>query len=627
MLTYLEREGVIELRPYNKGESTMPHLPFIQFSRNNRNPSKLLFLVSGMLLFVLFPLSGQIDAISTHTISAPSFAHQTTRTTIDFPTVNPNYIYEQLFTMVTRYQHRQSGYSESGHDGFATYWAQEMTHDLQGFGPQVYKDTFPVSGWQKKSPTSDAFNVEVTVPGVTDPGQVVVIGCHYDGEASSTQSANDDASGCAIELGVAQAMGNYWRSHHVAPARTLRFVIFDAEEQGLYGSFHYLDSTVNGDVPNIVAMFNEEQNGIAYPLRYLGQASNPVLPLNIDLSPLQNNPLYPTQSKLPQSQLAHISAFQRLMHQAIAPVFAEFRALGYQELTYHGSDGQDHPQPLFTSEQTGSMHVQDDTVGGSDEIPFTLAGVPSATFLGNYSYYDRNPPAWSYPFDQPQDTIQLMNTFADGSSQQSYALTLAFAIPGMLTTWMLHQPSVLGEATVESKPIVTLSDIGQTQVGKEIPFQAIAAINVTQSGTTYSWNFDDGTTASGTHVFHTYKQTGAYQLTLTVRSTQGTRIVSKMLNIVNQSITYPNPYCCYTGSGVPPSNPQVKLPIANNNLKDEIISTTSGSTVTTVQSQTSQKTVLSLSSPLYLIAGIILLILAVATSISIILLLTRKSKT
>lgn len=603
-------------------------MPLLRVHKYHHHMSRL--LVPCILLFVLFPLSGWINATDIghngdsgrNELRPYALRQQVT----DFPIVNPNYIYDQLFYMVTHYQHREAGYSESGHDGFASYWAQEMVHDLQGFGPQVYKDAFHVQGWQNRPTTSDAFNVEVTVPGVTHPEQVVVIACHYDAEASSTQSANDDASGCAIELGVAQAMGNYWLSHHLAPARTLRFVIFDAEEQGLYGSFHYLNSTINGDVPNIVAMFNEEQNGIAYPLRYLGQASNPTLPLNIDLSPLQNNQLYPKQSQLPQAQIASITTFRSLMQQAISPVFAAFRALGYQGLTYHESDGQDAAQPIFTPDQESYLHLQDDTMGGSDQIPFTLAGIPSATFVGNFSYYENHPPAWSYPFDQPQDTIQLMNIFADGSSQQSYALTLAFAIPGMLTTWMLHQSSVLGEAAIDNKPIVTMSDIGQSQVGKDIAFQAVAAMNVPSSGATYSWNFDDGTTANGIAVSHTYKQAGAYQLILTVRSSQGTRIVSKMLNIVNQSITYRNPYCCDTGDGRPRSNPQVLLPTANDSLKDEIVGPASGSTVTTLPGQTSQKTLASLSSPVYLLAGILLLILAVAGSLGIILFVTRKPK-
>src|SRR5450759_1133926 len=215
----------------------------------------------------------------------------------DFPTVDPNYIYDQLFFMANSFQHREAGYdnnlpvNENGHDEYAAYWANELMKNMAGFGPQVRRDEFPVAGWVRRPANVPAFNLEVTIPGVTHPAQVVVIGCHYDGEAVSTQSANDDASGCAIELGVARAMGIYWRSHHTYPARTLRLVIFDAEEQGLYGSFHYLNSTINGDVNNIVAMFNEEQNGIAYPLRYLGKMANPLLPFYVDMSPLQNSQL------------------------------------------------------------------------------------------------------------------------------------------------------------------------------------------------------------------------------------------------------------------------------------------------------------------------------------------------
>src|SRR5262249_43054682 len=146
------------------------------------------------------------------------------------------------------------------------------------------------------------FNEEVTVPGVSHPEQTVVIGCHYDGEALSTQSAYDDASGCAIELGVAKALAEYWRAHKVFPARTLRFVLFDAEEQGLFGSFHYVNEAINGELGSVVAMINEEQNGIAYPLRFLGSASNPLLPLEMNMPPLSNSQLYPHQDRLSAAQ-------------------------------------------------------------------------------------------------------------------------------------------------------------------------------------------------------------------------------------------------------------------------------------------------------------------------------------
>ena len=202
-------------------------------------------IISVCCLFILF---ASLFASATIT----GFAHSSTSSKqplADFPTVDPNYIYDQLYYMATSFQHREAGYDTNlppnlnGHDEFANYWSQEMSRDLVGFGPQVSRDPFHVDGWQGRSTAVPAFNLEVSVPGVSHAEQVVVIGCHYDGEAISTQSANDDASGCAIELGIAKAMGEYWRSHHTYPARTLRFVIFDAEEQGLYGSFHYVNTT------------------------------------------------------------------------------------------------------------------------------------------------------------------------------------------------------------------------------------------------------------------------------------------------------------------------------------------------------------------------------------------------
>jgi len=536
-----------------------------------------------------------------------------------FPTIDPDYIYNQLFYMVTHYQHREAGYDNNlpvninGHDEFATYWSQEIMKDLQGFGPQVRHDPFPVQGWRGRPATVPAFNVEVTVPGVVHPEQIVVIGCHYDGEASSTQSANDDGSGCAIELGVARAMGAYWRGHHLYPAHTLRFVLFDAEEQGLFGSFHYLNSTINGDVKNLIAMFNEEQNGIAYPLRYLGQASNSLLPFYIDMSPLQDNAFYAHQDRLSTQQQQNISHFRALMQQAVIASFQQFQALGFQMLSYHNGTQGDVFQPIFTPDQLSYIHQEDDTLGGSDQIPFTLAGLPCSTFVGNSTYYDSHPPLWSYPFDQPQDTIQLMNTYADGSSQQSHALTLALALPGMLTTWMLNQPDILGAAPAGQNPIAAISDVGQTVAGQSFTLDARASFDPNDNALTYAWNFGDGTQASGITATHTYTKTGTYTLELTVSSPKAARHIFKTINVVTRPTSYDNPYAKFPQNGYPPSNPQVIYPVPNDNLSDKV-TTSALATISTTGTT---------SLPIILIAGVVTLGLLLIAGILVV---TRRRK-
>ena len=516
------------------------------------------------------------------TFAPAVFAHNTRTTTpkaqgsaLALPGIDPHFIYQQLFYMVTHFQQRESGYSTepgNGHDGFAKYWSQEMVSLLGDYGARARNDTFPIQGWRGRPTTTPAVNVEVTVPGILHPEQVVVIGCHYDGMAFSSQSANDDGSGCAIELGVAKAMSEFWHANHLYPARTLRFVIFDTEEQGLFGSFHYVNSTVNGDLKNIVAMFNEEQNGIAYPLRYLGSMSNPLMPFYIDMTPLKNNDLYAQQNQLSTQQQANIRQFRQLMQQAVIASFQQFRALGDQMLTYHNTQGQDVWQPIFTQDNLSYIHQEDDTLGSSDQVPFTLAGLPCATFVGNSTYYDNNAPAGSYPFDQPQDTIQLMNTFADGNSQQSQALTLALALPGMLTTWMLSQPAILGQVAADNQPIAAISSIGLSQPGQAMSFDAGASYDpgAQNSRLSYHWSFGDGSSADGQKVSHTYGQPGNYTLSLSVTSSSGgTRVIAKQLSIAQPTV-YPNLYAGHQSNGTPRTNSGVILPTPVSGLSDRV---------------------------------------------------------
>src|SRR5262249_33492519 len=158
---------------------------------------------------------------------------------------------------------------------------------------------------------------------------------------------------------------------------------------------------INGDLGNIVAMFNEEQNGVSYPLRFLGKTTNPVLPFFVDMAPLQNNDLYRERPALTQLQVDRITRFRALMAQALPAAFQQFQALGYTTLASRDDTGHSVTQPVFTADQTGFVKLEDDTLGSSDQMPFTFAGVACATLVGDSSYYDPNSPPWGYPYDQP----------------------------------------------------------------------------------------------------------------------------------------------------------------------------------------------------------------------------------
>jgi Peptidase family M28/PKD domain len=499
------------------------------------------------------------------------------------PGIDPAYIYSQLDNL-TRFQHREAGYraGSAGHSGFARYWERQMLRLLGPFGARAHTYRFPVRGWAGRPATAPAANVEVTVPGLTSPAQIVVIGCHYDGEADSTESAYDDGSGCAIELGVAKSMAAFWSEHHLYPARTLRFIIFDAEEQGLFGSYHYVSDIARNDLRNISLMINEEQNGIAYPLRYLGKSANPLMPFFAYLSPLSGNHVYPHYTTSPR-QRAGLLQLRFLVRSAVAASFKRYRAMGDQMLTYHGPSGADMWQPIFTAGQLGNVRVLSDTLGSSDQVPFTATGVRSATFVGNASYYQHDAPPGSYPYDRPQDTFALMNTYADGGRAPSHALKLALSLPGMLTTRLLSQPAVLGAARPDGRPVATIGEIGVIRPGRPATFTAGAAYDPGRPGTRlrFSWGFGDGQTGTGPTVLHVYRASGHYTLRLSVAAGQGRpRVISRRLLVAPQP-PLRNPYSrlpraaansigYLVARGLPPANPAVKLPAPTAGAHDMV---------------------------------------------------------
>ncbi len=113
-------------------------------------------------------------------------------------------------------------------------------------------------------------NVIGILPG-TDPqfsGQSVVIGAHYDhlgrgwpdvhrgDEGKTHPGADDNASGVAVMLELARAVGKKWQ-----PARTVIFIAFSGEEAGHYGSSYYVKNEKTYPAQNAIAMINLDTVG------------------------------------------------------------------------------------------------------------------------------------------------------------------------------------------------------------------------------------------------------------------------------------------------------------------------------------------------------------------------------
>jgi peptidase M28-like protein/PKD domain-containing protein len=501
---------------------------------------------------------------TTHPIASGPTCAPLTAAIAGFPAslaVDCDYIYAQLVKLATANQHREAGQGSKapGHDGFAHAWTQEILAQLVGFGPTVFQDTFPIQGYVGRPASVPAVNVEVTVAGALHPERVVVIGCHYDGFANSTESAYDDASGCVIMLGMAKALATHWRATHTAPARTLKFVLFDAEEQGILGSFHYVNETIAGDRDRVVAMLDEEQNGVAYPARAFGRVDQPFLPFITVTSPVNPSPLYENSLGRYHDQ------FQRWQNFSTKAIDAGFSILHAMQpgLTYLPNQTEE----VFTQEQlddTSVIQIGDDDVGGSDEVPFTFAGINCITMSGNFSYYSGNQAEpWAFPFDQPEDTVALMNQYTGGSGVKSAGTVLSLALPAVISLWMLLDPAVLGLALAPTAPVGAISDLpNHLQPGSALRLSAVGAYAPVGGTLHYQWDFGDGTTASGQQVSHAWANAGSYTLNLMLEDGTGKRTTIQEMVVVGQDVpAFHNRFEDFPPSnGFEPPNPTLQIP-------------------------------------------------------------------
>src|SRR5439155_18308902 len=130
-----------------------------------------------------------------------------------------------------------------------------------------YSFNFSTDVTRRESPS---FNVVGILPG-SDPklkNEAIVIGAHYDhlgrgGEGSLApregdihHGADDNASGVAALIELARMFS----SQNPKPRRTIVFIAFSGEEEGLIGSNYYVNHSVV-PLPNTVAMINMDMVG------------------------------------------------------------------------------------------------------------------------------------------------------------------------------------------------------------------------------------------------------------------------------------------------------------------------------------------------------------------------------
>ena len=106
-------------------------------------------------------------------------------------------------------------------------------------------------------------NVIAEKPGNSESGGAVVVGAHYD-TTPDTQGANDNGSGLSVVMTMAELTSD------TEYPFTLRFVLFGAEEIGLFGSRHYVDTLTDEEIADTIAMLNFDVPGSGDHLDFIG---------------------------------------------------------------------------------------------------------------------------------------------------------------------------------------------------------------------------------------------------------------------------------------------------------------------------------------------------------------------
>ena len=132
--------------------------------------------------------------------------------------------------------------SEERGVGAARRWIYNEFLRVNGGALQVEYDDFQTN---INGLTTNQRNVVATLPGISDHAGAIVLMAHYDSRgvdpndgSGPAPGADDNASGVAILLELARLMSSRpWN-------QTIIFAAFAAEEQGTYGSRHYVQNAI-----------------------------------------------------------------------------------------------------------------------------------------------------------------------------------------------------------------------------------------------------------------------------------------------------------------------------------------------------------------------------------------------
>jgi hypothetical protein len=386
----------------------------------------------------------------------------------------------------------------------ATQFAYEH---LQGLGLATTYHQWSACGKSNR-------NVVAELPGVLHPGEIVLVTAHIDDMpfVSPAPGADDNGSGTAAVFVAADILKNY------SFDRTVRFVLFTGEEQGLCGSWAYA-AAVSGQ--NITAVLNMDM------IAFNTTGSSPTLLLHTRPA---NNPGY-------ASDLAIANMFVDVATAYSLPLTPGIRADGISASDHYSFWGEGFPAILAIEDDEIDFnpyyHKPSDTLDKINLPYFTafakaaigataqLAGVSSqqqsyqlllkkeGTGTGSITpssgtiTWNGNSGSASYPANTRVDLIaqaladSAFVRWEGGCSGTTNTCSLLISSDLSVTALFNLKTDFTGSPTTGSAPL-------------RVAFADLSIHNPVA----WSWSFGDGGTASAQEPLHIYRSSGSFTVSL-----------------------------------------------------------------------------------------------------------------
>ncbi len=448
--------------------------------------------------------------------------------------VNPVIIGGSSYTIATRYTNSGTPITK------ATQYVYEF---MQGLGLTVSYHNWSLSGYSGR-------NVIGQITGTTQPNEIVLITAHLDDmpSGSTAPGADDNASGSVGVMLSAELLKQQQFK------RTVRFVFFTGEEQGLLGSVAYSDLVyANGD--NIVAVYNMDM--ISYDAIGL-----PYLRLHTRTT---SNPGYPGDLAIANTFIDVVNTYG--LSSGLSPIITadgesrsdhnSFWSNGYSAIL----GIEDH-----IDDMTPYYHLTTDTIttlnwiyytnyakasiGTASHLALRDDGTIIANFTGspttgavpltvNFTDLSIGATSWSWNFGD-SGTSTVKNPSHTYTSTGLYTVTLtasnAFGSDVMTKTDYIT-------VTPPAAPVAAfIASATNITVGNSVTFTDQS----TNNPTSWSWTFEGGTPASSTaqNPTVTYNTPGTFNVTLVASNAQGSDTEAKVDYINVTEI----PYCASQGT-------------------------------------------------------------------------------